>query len=415
MNKQLDSKSLENGLTIYFYPDKSKHSVFIDLIVKYGAFYSDFVREGQAYHIKDGMAHLIEHLLFEKSKYGNMAKLFGNKQMQTNAITSTYMTEFYVDTVFDIDFALEHLIKGVSVPTFTSEDIEETKPPIYQEIRMRNDQVGRRIYKSQTKNMLTNYSYIDGLGSIGDVESFSYEQVKLCYDTFYQPKNEILFIAGNFDVEEVYEKIKEIYASLSFQDILFSIPTIEEPKEVKECYEVIMMPTPKDYISVCYKVDFSKYKMEERRMLTYYIGIFLEMHFSIISPLYKELIEKKIIDSSLSYDYDFFKEYMLISVCGYTNEEKLLVKRIREVFEKEHIFKEEIFNLDLKEEKMKHLCSDISLYGLSRQFITNYSYFHYENFNTAEDLNQLNFDNFKSFIESLKFKEYLVTKITDSK
>lgn len=414
MNKKLICKTLSNGLTIYFYKDTTKHSVFIDLMVKYGAFYSDFISNGQSYHIRDGMAHLLEHLVFEKNKFGNFAKLFGSKQMQTNAMTSTYITEFYVDTVEDVDFALEHLLKGISIPVFTSEDIDETKPPIYQEIRMRNDEISRNIYKSQTKNMLRNYSYIDGLGSIEDVASFTYDSVRLCYDIFYQPKNEVLFMAGNFEIEEVLKKIEEIYSSLPIQECSFSLPKIEEPKEVECHYNEIKMPTPKTHISVCYKIDFSKYREEERRMLTYYIGIFLEMNFSIISPLYKELLEKKVIDSSLGYTFDFFENYMLLSVFGYSNDEEVLIKRVREVLEKEHIFKEEIFDLDLKHEKMCHLCSDISLYGLSRQFKENYSYYHYAGFDIAEDLNKLNFQDFKTFIEDLEFKEYLVTKITDN-
>lgn len=415
MNRKLIHKTLENGLQIYFLEDKTKHSVLVDLMVKYGAFHSDFEVNGQEYHIKDGMAHLIEHLLFEKSQYGNFAKLFGSKQMQTNATTSTFMTDFYVDTVEEVDFALEHLIKGISIPVFTSEDIEVTKPPIYQEIRMRNDEIGRNIYKSQTKNMLQNYSYVDGLGSLEDVESFSYDLVRFCYDTFYQPKNEILFIAGNFEVEEMYSKIEEIYKSLSFKETSFSFLNIQEPKEVKCRYEEIKMPTPKDLVNISYKLDFSKIPFEERRMLTYYIGIFLEMNFSIISPLYKELIDKKVIDSSLSYDFDYFKDYMLISVCGYPNEEKIFTKRIQEVFEKEHVFKEEVFNLDLKQEKMQHLCSDASFYSLLCQFQENYSYYNYTGFDTADDLQKLNFQEFKIFIQNLEFKEYFITKITDSK
>lgn len=250
MSKKMVHRTLDNGLQIYFYPDKNKHSVFIDLIVRYGAFYSDFVSSGKAVHMRNGMAHLIEHLLVERSQFGNLLQFFGKKQMQTNAITSTYLTDYYVDTVEDVDFALEHLIKGVSSPIFTPEDIELTKPAIYQEIRMRNDEIGRTAHKAKIRNLFQNYSYIDRLGTIEDVESFTYEQVKLCYDTFYQPKNELLFIAGNFDVEDLFHKIQKIYNSLRIQDISFSFSSVKEPKGVKKEYEEIVMPTPNDYISM---------------------------------------------------------------------------------------------------------------------------------------------------------------------
>lgn len=415
MNKKRIHKVLDNGLNIYFYPDQNKHSVFIGFMVKYGAFHSDFIVDGQEFHMRNGMAHLLEHLLFEKNRYGNFAQIFGERGMQTNATTSTFMTDFYVDAVEEVDFALEHLIKGISNPIFTKEDIEVTKPPIYQEIRMRNDEIGRTVYKSQTKNMLKNYTYIDGLGTIEDVESFTYEQVKLCYDTFYRPKNEILFIAGNFDVDTMYKKIQDIYSSISVKEIPFSFLKKEEPKEVACHYEKVEMPISKDFVSVCYKVDFSKYSSRNRRMLSCYIDLFLEMHFSSISSLYKELVEKKVIDYAISYDYDYFEDYLLVKVSNYTNEEEVFVDRVREVFEKERNFKEEVFRLDLQMMRMSNLCSDMSLYGLFRQFHLNYSYYDYDDLNTAEDLQTLNFEDFKKFIGGLEFKEYLVTKITDVK
>lgn len=415
MNKECVHKTLENGLQIYFYPDKNKHSVLIDLIVHYGAFHSDFVLNGKSVHMRNGMAHLIEHLLYERSKFGNFRDLFGHKQMQTNAITSTYLTDYYVDTVEDIDFALQHLIEGVSVPVFNQEDIELTKPAIYQEIRMRNDEIGRTAYKAKIRNSFQNYSYIDGLGTLEDVESFTYEQVKLCYDTFYQPKNEILFITGNFDVEKLYKKIGEIYASLEFQDISFSVPSIMEPTEVKKEYEEIVMPISKDYVTISYKIHFSKYRKEERRMLSYYLDFFLSEKFGVISPLYKELIESKVIDTALGYDFDYLGDYLLISISGYTNDEDVFIKRIQEVLESSKELKESLFELDLKDKKMRYLCSDFSLSQLASQFKTNVSYYHYANFDTAEDLQSLNFEDFKAFIESLEFKEYCISKITDVK
>ena len=415
MNKKLVHRTLENGLQVYFYPDSNKHSVLIDLIVHYGAFHSDFISDGKKVHMRNGMAHLIEHLLYERSKSGNFRELFSHKQMQTNASTYTYVTDYYVDTVEDVEFALQHLIEGISVPVFTREDIEATKPAIYQEIRMRNDEIGRSAYKSKIRNLFQNYSYIDGLGTLEDVESFTYEQVKLCYDTFYQPKNEILFITGNFDVEELYQKIQEIYASLEFQDISFSFSFIPEPIEVKKQYDKIMMPTPKDYVSISYKLDFSRYSNVKRRMLSYYLNFFLREHFGIISPLYKELMDEKVIDTLLDYDFDYLEDYLMITVSGYTNDEEIFTKKVREVLESPKGLKEKFFILNLKDKKMGQLCTDFSLYQLSCQFKENVSYYHYADFDTAEDLESLCFQDFKSFIEGLEFKEYCVTKITDVK
>lgn len=408
MKNKIIHEVLKNGLNVYLVPDKKKHSVFIDLMVKYGAFHSDFVREGKEIHVEDGMAHLIEHLLFEKNQYGNFRNLFGKKEMQTNAITSTYMTDFYVDVVEDFDFALEHLIKGISIPVFTENDIENIKPPIYQEIKMRNDEIFRTTYKSQNRNLFHKYSYVDGLGSEKMVKNFSYDLVKFCYDTFYQPKNEILFIVGNFESNEVLTKIHNIYKELEFKNIDFHFLKKDEPKEVKKIFETFTMPIAKDYISISYKIDFIKIPKRDRRMFSYYLKLFGILNFSNISPLYKELIKENICETNMI--FDFLGDYLVLNVENYVNDEEKFINKIKETL-KHPFFDEEIVLLQLKKEKMVKLCADSTLYNLSRSFKTNCSYYDTYRFDEIEELNGLNFDDFKKFVEILDFQNFTITKI----
>ena len=411
MDNKIIHKTLSNGLNIYMYPDRSKHTVTIDLIVKYGGFFSDFISNGKKYHINDGMAHLLEHLMCEKNSQGCFWELFGNKQMQTNACTWPFITEFYVDTVEDVEFALENLILGLSKPVFNESDIEVTKPPIYQEIKMRSDQVDRQVLYTRTRNVFKNLTYVGGLGTEDEVKKFTYEQVKLCYDTFYQPKNEILFLAGNFDEDNILQKIESIYKNLEFKDITFSYINIKEPKEVAKKYEVIHMSVAKNYVDVCYKVDFSRFPLEKRRMLSYYLSLFMTMNFSKISPLYKQLIDEKNIEKPLSYNHDFYNNYLIINVGGYINDEDKFIKNVKEVFENVRFESKRIFDLRLKKVKLNQLCADFTSYGVSREFIDNICLYDYPGFDTVEEINHLNYNDYLEFINSLVFKEYTVTKV----
>lgn len=414
MENKLIHKILDNGLNIYLCPNQKKHSVVIDLIVKYGGFYSDFISDGKKYHMNDGMAHLLEHLLCEKNIQGSIWEIFGRKQMVTNAITWPWITEFYVDTVENVDYALENLILALSNPIFTKEDIEVTKPPIYQEIKMREDQLNRRVLYARTRNLFKNISFVSGLGTQENVKNFTYEQVKLCYNTFYQPKNEILFISGNFEPKEMYEKIQNIYQKVSFNNITFEYIKVDEPKEVEKKYDVIVMPVAKDYIDVCYKVDFSMYSNEKRRMLAYYLSLFLTLNFSNISPLCKELIDQGIIETSLVTNFEFYQDYLVINAGAYINDEKVFIKRVQDVFTKERYGNNEVFDLRLKKMKIEQICSDATPNGITREFIDNVCLFDYPGFDTIEELNNLNYANYLKFIASLEFKNYTVTKVTNS-
>ncbi len=411
MSNKIIHKKLKNGLNIYLYKDNKKHSVTISLMVKYGGFISDFISNGKKYHLNDGMAHLIEHLVFEHNCYGNFSKLFGPMQMSTNALTSNFMTEYYVDTVENEYFALEHLIKGVSNCAFTKEDIEITKPPIYQEIRMRYDEIGRRVLYNQNKNIFLQYSYISGLGTMEDIKNFLYEKVKLCYETFYQPKNEVLFIAGNINENEMLKKIEEIYDNLHIKNIDFEIIKFKEPIKVKNSYEVIKMPTHKDYISICYKIDYSMYKKADKRMLSYYLGLFLVMNFSNISKLYKDLTNKKIIHSSNSFGFDYIDDILIIRIGNFVEDEEAFINKVQDVIENNKDFNEEVFLLKLKQEKMEKLCNDITPFGISRDFKENYDSYDYPDIDKASELNKLNYSDFVKFINSLDFKNYTITKV----
>lgn len=414
MQNNMIHKVLANGLNVYLIEDKNKHTAIIDLIVKYGGFYSDFEVDGKKYHLNDGMAHLLEHIMFEKNCNGNFMNTYGSRQMNTNAITYPWITEYYVDLVENFDFALECMLTGLSKRVFTEEDLLEIKPPIYQEIRMRDDQVPRRAFYTRMKNLFKEYSYVSGLGSLKDVEGFTHEQVSLCFDTFYNPKNEILIIAGNFDAKETLKKIENIYKKLTFKEHNFNYIKVNEPQEVNKEYEVIEMPVAKDYIDISYKIDFSKYQGEERKKISYYLSLFLTMNFSNISPLYKKLIDKKIISKNISRDYDFYQDYLVISISSYVNNEEEFIKEVKNALNNPYE-NEEIFELSLRKFKMNTICADPTPGGIQNELKNNFYYFGYISFDTVEEVNALNYQEYLDFTRNLDFEHFTITKITNEK
>lgn len=86
MNK-LDSVVLDNGLTIYFYPDKRRHSTFVQFVTLFGGLTKDFMYDGKEYHMPDGIAHILEHYIVECNDDGNFIESLGKREMNTNAST----------------------------------------------------------------------------------------------------------------------------------------------------------------------------------------------------------------------------------------------------------------------------------------------------------------------------------------
>ena len=121
--KQSKIYTLKNGLKVVFYQDTTKHLSFAELIVKYSGVNNKFTLNNKEYHINDGMAHFLEHLLIEHSIYGNALEYFHNNHISTNGLTSIKRTKFYIKTAKNFLDNLEKLIKIVNQPIFNEEDI----------------------------------------------------------------------------------------------------------------------------------------------------------------------------------------------------------------------------------------------------------------------------------------------------
>ena len=109
MNK-IDKTTLTNGLTIYFYEDKRKHTTIFQLITFFGGMSKDYKIDNVDYHFSDGIAHILEHYLVECNKYGNYIEILGQHDMNSNACTQGKITRFFFDTVDNIEFGIKTLL-----------------------------------------------------------------------------------------------------------------------------------------------------------------------------------------------------------------------------------------------------------------------------------------------------------------
>lgn len=109
----IETIKLDNGLTIYLYSDKRRHSTLFQHITLFGGKTKDFIFEGKEYHIQDGVAHILEHYVVEENARGNFLKLLGEKQMATNASTYYGMTRYYFEAVENVEYGIETMIRGI--------------------------------------------------------------------------------------------------------------------------------------------------------------------------------------------------------------------------------------------------------------------------------------------------------------
>ncbi len=414
MENNLEKLTLENGMKIYLYKDSTKHSTFVNFITKYGGFYNDFKIDDKEYNIPNGMAHFIEHLLIETSKYGNLIHVLGEKQMSTNGVTYTDMTQFYFNAVENVEIGIETLIRAINEADFNQEDIEKTKGAIYQEVRMQRDNKFRVLNDVKMKNIFKKIPYINNLGDLNNVMNFSYEQVKLCYDAFYNPNNQIVVVAGNFDVEKVKKIIIAICSK--YENNFNSVKLIDynEPKEVDKKSDIVKMPTGKQFVDITYKIDISNLTYKDILKLDFYLGIFNRMNFGTTSSVYQKLFEEKVIVDSINSTYWVLDNYYLLSVGAYTDEDDKFLKEIKKVFSGNFIFDKELFDLYCKQCKMNISIRPDSLSSMILPFIDNIVSFEYEYFDTVNDINDFSLKELEDYMNSFDFSNYTVIKIVNN-
>lgn len=407
----IDTVKLDNGLTIYFYVDKRRHSTFFQHITLFGGKTKDFIYDGDEYHLQDGIAHILEHYVVEENSHGNFLKVLGEAQMSTNAATYFDMTRYYFEAIENVEFGIETMIRGIYSPIFDEERLEKIKKPILQEIKGR---MGSKFYHANLEslnNVFSNIKLRSIGGSLEEVSKTTLEELVTCYKAFYQPSNQFIVIGGNFDKDKILKLIKNIYDDLNIEKHTVELIDLKEPKEVVKEHGTVEFPTGETYLEVVYKIDLSKYTNKERLKLDFYTHFFYKMFFGVTSPTYEYLVKNKIITTSLNPGFLFLDNFLIFTIASYTDVPEKLESVIKDTFLKLEHFNEEVFEIDKKDSILKLILRGESIGDTIMPFVSNIVEYNYPYLDKVSDLEEYTFEDFVKYIKGLDFSNCTVTTI----
>lgn len=404
---------LDNGLRVYFYIDKRRHSTLFQHVTLFGGKTKDFMVDGKEYHMQDGIAHILEHYIVEENAKGNFLKLLGEKQMATNASTYFDMTRFYFEAVEDVEFGIRTMIEGIYSPIFEEERLERVKKPILQEIRGKMDSKFFHSNQAMFDSCFQKLKVRGIGGTLEEISGTTLSDVVTCFEAFYQPENQFIVVAGNFDKDSVLKTIKDCYSKIDIKKKDVSLISVKEPKKVASKRSVVKFPTGEEYVEVTYKVNLKKFSNIDRLKLDFYLHWFFDMSFGVSSPLYRKLVQDQVITTALSCGDFTIDDYVLISVGSYTKKKDALENSIKEVFKKLDSFDKEIFEIDKRDSIIKIVLRGESLSATIMPFVDNIVSFDYPYLDKVKDIEDLTYDDFVEMIKSLDFSENVVVTIED--
>lgn len=412
MNK-INKVVLENGLTIYLYNDKRRHSTFFQFVNLCGGITKDFIVDGKEYHMQDGLAHILEHYVVECNDKGNFLKILGEQQMNTNASTHLNMTDFYFETVENVNFGIRTMLEGIYNVTFNVESLEKIKNPIYQEIRGKSDSKFYQLNRLCNDNLFNNIKFRDIGGTLDEVKNTTIDDLKLFYEAFYQPNNQFIVIAGNFNKKEVLEEIYNFYENLEYQKHDVKVIKVKEDVEVNKKEDILYYKTPLEYVNITFKFDVSKYSPLEMLNLDYYIHTFFNSFFGTTSKLYEKLTKNKIITSSIACGNVRLNNTLTISIGSYTHDVEVFKKEVLNTIKEMDGFDEEKFELDKKTSIISMILRDENIFKTIFPFVDNIVDFNYPYVDTVEDVEAFTYEDFINTIKKLDFSNYSINTIVD--
>lgn len=409
---KLEIVELDNGLKVYLINDNTKHTTYMNLIVKYGGIDNEFIFDNKKYKIKNGMAHFIEHLVLESSVYGDLMEMFGRMGIRSNGITSIDKTQYYLDTVDHIYDSLKVLIKGIHNTVITDDIIHNIKLPILEEKRRSLDNKYSVLYNKGISNIMDNKKFNTVLGDLKEIDSININKVKLCLEAFYRPSNEIIVIGGRFDRNEILDTIKSTYNSLKFNDKELIKVREKHRKKVNSKKSVLKVNTGIGRTLVTLKLDTIDMTPLEKLKLDLYLFCYLRMNFGIMSKMYKTMLEDGIVNGGIGFSNNMLEGYHVVRIEADTKESRLFTNRILNYLgDKKYVFDEELFNLYKRNYIIDLITRTDSIYDMVDPLIDNIISYDYHELDSIEVWNSLDFKEFKKYIKLLNFNNYSIVEL----
>ena len=256
-----------SGLTVYVYPKEGYQSAYAIIGTKYGSINNCFsVDGGEKITVPDGIAHYLEHKLFESAE-GDAFTRYAETGASANAYTSFEKTCYLFSCTDRFDESLEILLDFVRDPYFTAATVQKEQGIIGQEIKMYDDSPDWRVMFNMLENM-----------------------------AFYNLHNMALCVSGNVTVEQVMAICDKMLKPCEKHEITNYFE--DEPYEIVNPYVEqnfpVLMPT--------FNLGFKEKPeaLSEKKLAQ--TDILLSMLASPTSKLYRELMDNNLINSSFSYE-----------------------------------------------------------------------------------------------------------------
>jgi len=350
VKETLYQAKLENGLTVSLLPKNDFNEVYGVVTVYVGSVDTEFTtRDSKKKTYPKGIAHFLEHKLFERENSEDIMAAFTKLGADSNAFTSFTNTSYLFSTSDNVAECLDLLDELVTSFNITEESAEREKDIIQQEREMYQDDPDSCLFFKTLANLYPETPLAsDIVGTEDSIEDISLEDLRDNFDEFYTPVNSQIFLVGNFDLELIQNYFSQ-------KDVGGYI--VQNPKEpialhpVKKVESIRMdVASPKLAIGVRTNSDMGhqdcyRYSVLLRALFT--------MMFGWTSKRFQSLYETGKLDSSLSLEVEINRRFNFLMLTMDTKEPVAISHQFRKAIQSF------VTDADISEEHLDLIKSEI--------------------------------------------------------
>ena len=320
-------QTLPSGLTVIVRPMPGYSSTHVIFATRFGSIDRDFRLDGKEVHLPAGVAHFLEHKMFEDQDGDAFAK-YAKTGANANAFTSFDRTCYLFTATQQLDESLDVLLGMVTHPYFTEQTIAKEQGIIGQEIKMYDDSPDWRLITGLFECLYHSHPIrSDIAGTVESIAELTPELLYACTDAFYRPGNMVLSVAGNITLDQAVEACRRngVYDAVEPPQVETIFP--QEADTVQHKETTFTMPVNKPCFALGYKeaaINRGDTRMEV------IADLLPDLICGGLTNLYRKLYDESLVNPEFSGDYLSTEGACIIAFTGESETPREVAQMVRD-------------------------------------------------------------------------------------
>ena len=315
LGESIHKTVLSNGLTVEIVPRPGFTKKLAYFVTDFGSIHTAFELEGENYTVPAGVAHFLEHKMFDMPDGRDVTAELASLGASVNAFTSFDVTAYYFACTRNFEQCLRILLEFVSTPYFTPESVEKEMGIIDQEIGMNLDSPDSRVFEDMVGHLYRSHPIrVPILGTCDTIRRITPEILHTCHRAFYTPGNMMLCVVGDVDPDQVAAIAEEVLGTHQ-RPVGKKIQHWQEDMTVAEHATWRTMEVSMPTFELGFKCEDVGWGRDSVRKEI--VGdLAAEALFGESSPLYLELYEEGLIDASFGGGFEDSEDMAMLFCSG---------------------------------------------------------------------------------------------------